>query len=92
MRIIKTYIPCIANFAASGGLARDRKMELMAVLTQDESGLYACYIGLVPAGDEEKLTALDGEYAHAVAGSGNKLPYRDIGMFFRGINESEYRR
>lgn len=93
MAIVKVYVPSVANFTSNGALARERTMELMAVLTQDEAGLYAAYIGLVPAcKTEEGLTALEGYRAESVARTGNKLSYRDIGMFFRGIEEREYRR
>lgn len=95
MNILKTYCPSVANVSNAGGILAKRKMELMGVLTQDDAGLYAVYIGLFESHErgisqKDKDAIYDGA-AQAIALSGNKLPFRDIGMFFRGIKETEYR-
>lgn len=95
MTIVNTYVPHIANIAPNGALSASRSTDLMAVLTQDDAGLYAAYIGLVPALDrnlsDEAKESLRAIHAEGIAYSGNKLRWNEIGMFFRGISKEEYR-
>lgn len=91
MRIINTYAPGIACFGTLGEFESPPRMALLAVLTQDDNGQYAAYVGLVPY-----AVVLDddprGRFAHRVAAMGNKIPYRELAGYFRGIEEGDYRR
>lgn len=91
--IVESYVPGYANFT------RDSKdvpnAEFMAVLTKDDAGLYAVYVGVVPSAkrglaqaDRDMLQQVNSD---RVARSGSKLRYSEIGPYFRGIKEEDYR-
>lgn len=66
------------------------RIVVVAVLSQDASGLYAVYVGLAP-----EASILDPNKVPEVAGhiecSGAKMSFAKSQQFFRGIAESEYR-
>ncbi|HKD76085.1 MAG TPA: hypothetical protein VKB76_11350 [Ktedonobacterales bacterium] len=67
---------------------------LLAVLTRDEAGLYAAYVGLVPfKGLDSATRAVEqSEQANWIARHGHKLTHEKSKQFFRGIDAEEYRR
>lgn len=96
MKIVNTYCPCLPVIGHSGKLVARPETTVMAVLTQDEAGLYAAYVALVPFHErgiaEEDRQALLGMNAEAVARLGSKLSYAELGTYFRGIERDQYRR
>jgi hypothetical protein len=82
MNIVNTYVPGIAAYSHVNA-------SLMAVLTQDEAGLYACYIGIVP---ETQMHSPERQrYAEWIAHNGTKVRFAKIADYFTGISTEQYR-
>jgi hypothetical protein len=69
---------------------------LACVLTQDDAGLFAAYMGLARnpecgLRDEDKKLIREMN-ADALARHGSKLRYSELSLFWRGVKEEEYRR
>lgn len=81
MRILNTYFPGIpAQINAHA--------QVCAVLTEDESGHQAVYLGIVKKCNNEGERDAAGMW---VATMGTKMRWRDSLMFFPQIKESTYR-
>jgi hypothetical protein len=62
---------------------------LCAVLAEDAGGDYAVYVGIVPSSHIDLGKA---QIENWIAGHGAKQTFRDAAYYFRGLDESKYRR
>ncbi len=90
MKIVNTHVAGYPHLNGNGNA------RLIVVLTQDETGLYACYAAIVDLASIETISEGDykkrkGELAHLVAGSGGKLNYREAIKHFPILTEKQYR-
>lgn len=79
-------VPDLTARGLLGSPVLDDKVEVCAVLTRDDVGLFAVYIGIVPS-DLDK-----GRQRGRVMGNGSKLSYLKAKAFFIDLKEEEYRR
>ncbi len=56
-----------------------------AVLTQDDAGKFACYVGIVPA-DQSSAS-----YSYWIAAMGAKQTWKNATAYFPNIKQEEYR-
>ena len=84
MNVVKTFFPKIPGDHDSHGHF------VMTVLTQDATGLYACYIGMVTITDPTSVEQRD-NCAQWVAHSGEKLGWERSRAYF-DVPETLYRR
>jgi hypothetical protein len=82
MRVVNTYVPGIAAYSHTNA-------SLMAVLTQDEAGLYAAYIGIVP--ETVQHSPERERYAEWIAHNGTKVRFAKVADYFTGITDKQYR-
>lgn len=87
----------IANTAFPPIPAFGVKAVVCAVLTKDDTGKYAAYIGIVPQVALSEHADLSDEQSNlnwfwAVAGSGRKLNMSEALDYFNGLDETNYRR
>jgi hypothetical protein len=81
--VVNVYVPGIASF--------QNQSALMAVLTQDAAGQYACYIATVPGKYRTASQTERQDIAEWVAHNGTKQSYKDAQNYFRGFDENKYR-
>jgi hypothetical protein len=80
MKIVNTEIP--------GVPCRNGDWHVLAVLTQDDAGLYAVYVGIVERAANDGHKKVRAEW---VAHNGAKLTFEKSKAYFRGIEEKSYR-
>ena len=89
MQIINSHAANISHILTTGH-ATNSSLALLAVLTQDEVGQYAVYLGAVDllcVTDEELRPVLNEQ----VAAKGEKLGYARALQYFPNIKRDEYR-
>lgn len=79
MKIVGTHVPGLAQFENAG--------QLMVVLTEDEIGQYAAYVGIIPNVTE----AARPRYASMIAHNGTKLQAHEAAAHFPPIAGKPYR-
>lgn len=88
MKVVNNYVMGITRVGVDKG-------ELMMVLTQDETGKFAAYMGIVDLSvlpdDNEAYIRVRDEASNRIAHSGTKLTYQQMSGFFLGIAEENYR-
>ena len=87
MKIICTQRLLYPNFGLTGQQQHRDSSEVFAVLTKDDAGLHAVYVGIIPA---DRTPAELDRLAGSVAHSGSKLNWKQASQYFH-ITEKEYR-
>ena len=89
MNIINTYHFNVFHASKEGA------QDMLAVLTQDSAGLFACYLGAwdapKPSGGGSNYDEAREKCSSRIAFSGEKQNFTKSQAYFQGITEKQYR-